>query len=705
MRGPGWRYGAWRGGRDPLEPPFDVRQALDEIGDDVLAGSSPAEALRRLTRQGAEGLRGLDALRRRLRQQQRAARHRGRLDGTLERVKRLLDEAVAAERRALFPDPSDTARLAEAELDTLPHDPARAVRQLAEYPWRSPEAAAKYDEIRDLLRREVLDSQFRGMKQALEGATPQDLQRVRDMIADLNQMLDDHARGRHTAEQFAEFMAKHGEFFPENPADIDELIDSLARRAAAAQRLLDSLSDAQRQELSDLVNSALGDLGMAAEMSRLGDLLRTARPDLRWGGRDEVAGDRALGMGDATSALQDLADLDELDSMLDQQYAGASLDDVDPELVERLLGRQAVDDLAALRRIERELERQGYLNRSGGRMQLTPRAIRRIGATALRRVFAELDSTGRGEHDMRDAGAAGEMTGSSRQWVYGDEQPLDVVRTVQNAVLRGGSAARPGAAPSRLGGTTPGPTLPPAVPVKNPIGAPVDDGAACGRPVDTPGASVPRRSAVRLTVDDFEVVETERRTSAAVALLVDLSYSMALRGTWGAAKATALALHSLVTTRYPQDAISIIGFSDYGRVLKVGELAELSWDMVQGTNLQHGLMLAQRHLAAHPDAEPVIMVVTDGEPTAHLARNGQPVFAWPPLPETVALTLAEVDRCTRRGATINVFMLDTEPALVRFVERLARRNGGRVFSPDPERLGEYVVSDYIRARRGRRTAS
>src|SRR6266545_3462930 len=575
MRGPGWRYGAWRGGRDPLEPPYDVRHALDEIGDDVIAGSSPGEALRRLMRQGADGLRGLDGLRRRLRQQQRAARHRGRLDGTLERIKRLLDEAVSAERRTLFPDPSDAARLAESELDALPNDPARAVRQLAEYPWRSPEAAAKYEEIRDLLRREVLDSQFRGMKQALEGATPQDLQRVRDMLADLNQMLDDHARGRHTPEQFADFMAKHGEFFPENPGDIDELIDSLARRAAAAQRLLDSLSEGQRQELSDLVNTAFGDVGMAAEMSRLGDLLRTARPDLRWGGRDEVSGDRPLGMGDATSAL--------------------------------------------------------------------------------RGVFADLDSSGRGEHDVTDAGAAGELIGSSRPWVYGDEQPLDVVRTVKNAVLRGGRR-------------------PPGEPVK-------------------------------LAVDDFEVMETERRTSAAVALLVDLSYSMALRGTWGAAKATALALHSLVTTRYPQDAISIIGFSNYARVLKVSELAELSWDMVQGTNLQHGLMLAQRHLVAHPDSEPVILVVTDGEPTAHLARDGQAVFAWPPMAETVALTLAEVDRCTRRGATINVFMLDTEPALVRFVERLARRNGGRVFSPDPERLGEYVVSDYLRARRGRRAAS
>jgi uncharacterized protein with von Willebrand factor type A (vWA) domain len=177
---------------------------------------------------------------------------------------------------------------------------------------------------------------------------------------------------------------------------------------------------------------------------------------------------------------------------------------------------------------------------------------------------------------------------------------------------------------------------------------------------------------------------------------------MALRGTWAAAKTTALALHSLVTTRYPQDAIEVIGFSRYARVLKPAELPSLTWDMVQGTNLQHALMLASRHLAKHPDAEPVVMVVTDGEPTAHLLADGSAWFDWPTHPETTAATMAEVERVTRRGATINVFMLDDEPGLVRFVESMAARNGGRVFSPDAERLGDYVVSDYIRARRGRR---
>jgi len=648
----GFRYGAWHGGPDPLEPPFDVRRALDEIGDDVLAGASPSEALRRLLQQGTnnpDGLRGLDDLRRKVRQRARQARRRGRLDGTLEQVRELLDRALAAERRELFPDPDDSARFAEAQLDALPNDPARAVRELSEYQWRSDEARQAYEEIKDLLRREVLDSQFRGMRDALRGATPEDMARIREMISALNDMLEADARGEHTQEQFDRFMEQYGEFFPENPANLAELIDTLARRAAAQQRLLDSLSDEQRQELADLMAGAMGEAGLAKELERLQQGLRAARPDLRWGGRERMDGDRPLGLGDATGALQEIADLEELDAMLDQDYPGASLDDIDPELVEWALGRQAVDDVEALRRIERELQRQGYLNRSGGQLELTARAVRRLGVTALRRVFSELDAGGRGTHDVRDAGAAGEPTGSSRGWEYGDEQPLEVVRTVRNAVLRAG----------------PGP--------------------------------------VKLAVEDFEVIETERRTSATVALLVDLSYSMALRGTWGAAKSTALALHSLVTTTYPQDKIEIIGFSNYARVISPTELAGLSWDMVQGTNLQHALMLGRRHLDRYRDGEPVIMVVTDGEPTAHLSRDGHPEFAWPPLPETLAVTLAEVERCTRRGATINVFMLDEEPALVRFVEELARRNGGRVFSPRPERLGEYVVSDYLRARRGRRS--
>ncbi|MGZ6826240.1 MAG: hypothetical protein ACXVGH_05565, partial [Mycobacteriales bacterium] len=422
-----FRYGAWAGGRDPLEPPFDVARAVDEIGERVMEGMSPRQALRELMRRGSDGLRGLDDLRRSVAKRQREARKRGQLDGTLQEVRALLEEALELERAALFPDPSDAARMAELELDALPTDTARAVQQLKPYEWRSPEARAAYEQIEDLLRREVLDSQFKGMKEALENASPEVMQRVKDMLADLNRMLEADARGEHTQADFEQFMEQHGEFFPSQPGTLEELVDDLARRAAAQQRLMDSLTPQQRQELGELMQGAM-DLDLQSQMAQLGDALRNARPDLPWGGRERMSGEQGMGMGDATTALEELADLDDLESALGQDYPGASLDDIDEAAVQRALGRAALDDVRALQRIERELQLQGYLTRdANGRLELSPRAVRRLGATALRKVFHQLDAKGRGGHDVRDAGAAGDATGSSRQWQFGDEQPLDVV--------------------------------------------------------------------------------------------------------------------------------------------------------------------------------------------------------------------------------------------------------------------------------------
>ncbi|MDP9183955.1 MAG: hypothetical protein M3P04_14430, partial [Actinomycetota bacterium] len=385
-----YRYGAWDGGPDPLAAPYDLAEAVDDLGDRVLAGDTVRQALRDLLRQGTQGVRGLEDMRRQVARRLHDARREGRLDGTLDEVRALLDEAVSLEQQALFPDPSDTARLAEAVLDALPTDTARAVRELQDYGWRSPKARETYEQIQDLLRREVLDSQFRGMKQALEGASPEDMQRVKDMLAALNAMLAADARGEHTQEHFDSFMGQYGDFFPSAPGTLAELIDDLARRAAAAQRLMDSLSREQREELQSLMSDAM-DLDLQAQMSQLSDGLRAARPDLPWGGRQRLDGREGLGLGDATSALEELADLEDLEAALGQDYPGASLDDVDEAAVQRALGRQAVDDLQALQRIERELQAQGYLVRdSQGRLELSPRAVRRLGLTALRRVFSDL---------------------------------------------------------------------------------------------------------------------------------------------------------------------------------------------------------------------------------------------------------------------------------------------------------------------------
>ncbi len=655
-----YRYGRYVYGPDPLASPYDVRGAVDEMGDDILAGASPADALRDLLRRGMRGQRGLDDLLRRVRERQREIRGRGRLDGILEQARALLDTAVGQERAELFPDPSDEARIREADLDALPADTAQAIRQLADYDWRSAAARATFERLRDLLRSDVLDSQFRGMKQALQTPDPQAMHRVKDMLADLNDMLAADARGEHTQADFERFMGKYGDLFPDNPQNLEELVDSLISRMAAAERLLRSLSDEQRNELAELMSHVLDDAGLATEMARLADALRARRPDLDRAammGGAQMTGDEPLGLSDATSALAELADLASLEGALAQDYPGASLDDIDEDAVRRAFGRQAVDDIEALRRIERELEAQGYLTRNGGKLELTPKAVRRLGDTALRRIFSEIrTSRGDGDHDRPDAGQAGELTGTTRAWEFGDEQPIDAPATVRNALLRGARTSR------------------------------------------TASSAAAPRVRVRLEARDFEVTETERRTAAVVSLLVDLSYSMHLRGTWAAAKQTALALHSLLRTKFPQDAIQVVGFSNYARELRETELAGLGWDMVQGTNLHHALLLAGRHIDRHPEHEPVVIVVTDGEPTAHLQRDGRYWFDWPPSPETLELTLAEVDKMTRRHAAMNIFMLADDPGLGAFVDNVAKRNGGRVLQAAPEHLGEYVIRDFLHSR-------
>jgi uncharacterized protein with von Willebrand factor type A (vWA) domain len=399
----GYRYGPYRGGPDPLEPPYDVRGAVDALGDSVLGGADPDSALRDLLRRGVSGHRGLDDLLRRARERQREIRRRGRLDGILEQARALLDKAIGQERAELFPDPSDEARLREAELDALPSDTAQAIRALSDYQWRSAAARQTFEELRELLRREVLDSQFRGMKQALRHPDLQALQRVKDMMSTLNAMLDADAQGRHTQADFDEFMRRFGEFFPDNPGNLEELVDSLVRRMSAAQRLLGSLSGSQREELSALMGQALEDAGLAEEMSRLAAALQARRPDFDLSGQpgERMTGRDPLGLSEATTALAELADLAEAEEALRQDYPGARLDDVDEEAVRRALGRQAVDDLEVLRQIERELQRQGYLERVDGRLELTPKAVRRLGDTALRRVFAQLPEARIGDHGER----------------------------------------------------------------------------------------------------------------------------------------------------------------------------------------------------------------------------------------------------------------------------------------------------------------
>jgi uncharacterized protein with von Willebrand factor type A (vWA) domain len=641
----GARYGRYEGG-DPLAPPVDLRDALAAIGDDVLEGASPRQALRELLRRGFGDRRGLDDLAAQANRRRRELLQRNNLGGTLDEVRELLDRAVLEERKALARALDDDARFAEMRIEELPPSTAQAVADLADYDWRSSQAGEDYEKIRDLLGRELLDQRFDGMKQALEGATEEDRQRIRDMLEDLNALLDSHARGEDTTEQFEQFMNRHGEFFPENPRNTDELLDSLARRSAAAQRLRNSLTPDQRAELDALAQQAFGDPSLTNQLDRLDAHLQAARPGEDWNGSAEFRGDDGLGLGEGTSAVADVADLERLSEQLSQQYPGAQLDDIDTEALARQLGDEAVADARTLADLEKALQQQGFFDRApDGQWRLSPKAMRQLGQTALRDVAGSLAHRG-GQRETRRAGSMGEPTGASRAWEFGDTEPWDVTRTLTNAILR-----------------------------------------------------EPGRMPVRMTVADVEVAETEQRAQAAVALLVDTSFSMVMDGRWVPMKRTALALEHLVTTRFRGDALQLIGFGRYAQALSVAELAGLdgAWD--QGTNLHHALLLAARHLRRHPNAQPVVLIVTDGEPTAHLEPDGQAFFDYPPNVRTLGLTVRELDTLARLGAQVTIFRLGDDPGLARVVDRMAQRVGGRVVAPDLDGLGAAVVSDYMRMRR------
>ncbi|MBB2988412.1 VWA domain-containing protein [Terracoccus luteus] len=644
------RYGRYDGGPDPLAPPVDLAEALDAIGADVMSGTSPERAMREYLRRGSMDQNGLDELARRVAEKRRELLERHNLDGTMQQVKELLDRAVLEERKQLARDLDDDARFQEMRIENLPPTTAAAVSELSDYQWRSSQAREDFEAIKDLLGREVLDQRFAGMKQALENATDADRAAANEMVGDLNEMLEAHRRGEPTDEMFRDFMDKHGDFFPEKPENIDELLDQLAARAAAAQRMRNSMTQEQRDELDALAAQAFGSPDLMQSLSQLDGNLQALRPGEDWGSGESFEGGEGLGLGDGTGVLQDLAELDQLADQLAQQYDGARMDDIDVEALGRQLGDDAAVDARTLAELEKALRQSGFLKRSSdGQLKLSPKAMRQLGKALLRDV-AERLSTRSGQRDQRQAGAAGDFSGATREWVFGDTQPWDVTRTVTNAVLRtageGGDAAR----------------------------------------------------GVRLDIRDVEVIETEARTQAAVALLADTSFSMAMDGRWVPMKRTALALHHLISSRFRGDDLQLIGFGRHAQVMDIEELTALDAQWDKGTNLHHALLLANRHFRRHPNAQPVLLIVTDGEPTSHLEPDGETYFDYPPHPLTIAHTIKELDASMRLGAKTSFFRLGDDPGLARFIDQLAQRVDGRVVAPELDDLGAAVVGSYLGSR-------
>jgi uncharacterized protein with von Willebrand factor type A (vWA) domain len=640
-----FRYSRWDDTQDPFGPDLPAAELLEELSEDVLSGAGAEGALARLMRRGMEGrFSGLDALRARLRDQR--AREQAALDlqGPLEEIRERLEEIVERERTTLSFEPDEDARTREAFLAALPPDAPGQIRELTDYRFRDGAAQRMFDELLEHLREQVMGAYFRSMAQGMQGLGPEELERFRDMLAELNTMLEQRERGE--PYDFEGFMERYGDLFPGEPKTLDELLEQMARRMAAMRRLLASMSPEQRAELQALAEQVMQDLDLAFEVDRLGANLASAFPQMPWDEPTLAAGETAMPLSATVDAMERLHDFEDLDRSLRGEYAGASVDDVDEEAIRRTLGEEAVRDLRRLKRIERALEEAGLVTRREGRLEVTPKGARKLGERALVRVFERLRRDREGTHEARIAGGLAEPTGATRPWRFGDEGQIAVQRTVFNAVLRGG---------------------------------PITDG--------------------RLSPDDFELVEAEQRTEAATALLLDLSFSMPLRGHFVHAKRMALALHALIEGRYPHDHLYMIGFSDFARPMQPQDLTAAGWERVYGTNMQHAFNLAGRLLANHPRATRQVIMVTDGEPTAHL-EGEQAFFSWPPVPKTIRLTLAEAMRLAKAGITLNVFMLEDSPGLIRFMERLAELTAGRIFLMDDRQIGEFIVRDYV-ARRER----
>jgi len=637
------RYSRWDDTQDPFGPELSAGELLEEISDDVLSGLGAEGALSRLLRRGMQGsFNGLDALRSRLRE--RRAREQANLDlaGPLEELRDRLDDIVDRERSTLSFRAEDDARLREAFLDALPPDVPGRVGELSDYRFVDPEAQEAFDELMEHLREQVVGAYFRSMAEGMRSMSSEDLARFRDMLAELNRMIEQRELGE--PYDFDGFMQRHGDFFPGNPRTLDQLLEQMAARMAAMSRLLASMSPQERAELRALAEGVLQDMDLAFEVDRLGSNLASAFPDLPWGEPALAGGEEQMPLSATIDAMERLHDLEELERSLKGDYPGASIDDVDEETLRGALGEDAVADLLRLKEIERALERAGLVSRDRGRLEVTPKGARKMGERALVRVFEHLRRDREGVHEALEAGGLAEPTGATRPWRFGDSGQIAVQRSVFNAVARGGPGGR-----------------------------------------------------VRLEPDDLELLEAEQRTEAATALLLDLSFSMPLRGHDIHAKKMALALHALIEGRYPHDTLYLIGFSDYARQMQPKELAASGWERVYGTNMHHAFNLAGRLLSQHPRATRQVIMVTDGEPTAHL-EGDRAKFNWPPIPKTIRLTLMEASKLARAGVTLNVFMLEDSPGLIGFMERLAELTAGRIFLMDDRDLGTFVLRDFVRRR-------
>jgi uncharacterized protein with von Willebrand factor type A (vWA) domain len=630
-------YSRWDGTQRGFE--VDADSLLDELADDLTYHGDINTALRKLMQNGmrdAEGreIPGLRELMKRLREQRQQIQERGDLGGVYQEIADELNDIVDEERHVAG---------SNFTLDMLPDDLAGQIRELQHYDFQSKEAEHRFEKLMEKLREQLMQQQLDKMSSAVQNMSPEQMARTKDMMAALNNMLERRRNGEDP--QFEQFMEEFGDFFPENPQSLDELLEDMAKRMAMAQAMLNSMTPEQRAQLQQLSDQLLEDMDLRWQMDQLSQNLQGMFPDAGWEKQYDFSGQDPLGFQEAMQSMQDLSDLEQLENLMKSASTPAALAEADMDKVRDLLGDDAAKSLDQLSKLTKMMQDAGLIDQREGRLQLTPRAMRKLGANALRELFGKLRKDMVGQHHVDATGIGHERANDTKPYEFGDPFRLDLHTTLRNALRRDGS----------------------------------------GLPIS-------------LKPEDFEIERTEHSTRSSTVLLLDLSMSMPMRDNFLPAKKVAMALHHLISSQFPRDYLGVVGFGETARELQPESIPEVSWDFAYGTNMHHAFTLARKMLARQSGTKQIIMI-TDGEPTAHIMPSGEIFFNYPPVHETVEATLREVTRCTKEQIRINTFMLDADNGLRRFIEQLTKINKGRAFFTTPDTLGDYVLVDFLNHKR------
>ncbi|MDG2427460.1 MAG: hypothetical protein P8M16_03445 [Acidimicrobiales bacterium] len=626
---------------------------LRAMGDELIEYGDPEVVMRRMIHQGLEvdgqRLQGLREVLDRLRQARSERLERDDLGGVFAEVEDALRHVVKTERAVIDEQAEESAATKREYLDLLDYETlAGRVRGLQNHEFVSGEAEQYFEELLDRLRDQLTQQFVDRIADSAGSVKPDDRARMIEMLSGLNAMLRARQLGVDPADEariFDDFVERFRDFFPKTPQNLDEWLEVMAGRMTLMAQVMNSMSSEQRIQLQELSDQLLEDLDLQWEASQLGEALRDLFPKMGWDNSQDFRGDQLISMDEAMEAIDAIAELDQLEQLLRGANSPGALAEIDIDRVRDLLDDESADSLERLANMAELLSEAGLIEKTEGRLQLTPRAVRRLGQNALGDLYRRLSRDRAGRHDQKHDGSGHEREYTTRVWEFGDPFDLDIEATVRNAVARTG-----------------------------------------------------RGTPVSLSVEDFAVERTESEVQASTVLMLDLSLSMPMKGNFLPAKKTAMALHQLMASQYPRDYLGVVTFSEVAREIQPERLPEVSWDYVYGTNMQHGFALARKMLAGQSGNRQIIMV-TDGEPTAHLTDDGLPLFNYPPTRETVDRTLREVRRCTREDIRINVFMLDATPHLTRFIEQVTRLNGGRAFMTDNRELGNYVLIDFVEHRR------